>query len=79
MLLSEDHRAVQDAVRHFVQAEIAPHAAAWDKAHTFPAEALRGQKQFDFISEFSSKFTVRVLFAVLGLPLGGLWAPPAAG
>lgn len=42
MLLSEDHLAVQDAVRAFVQAEIAPHAAAWDKAHTFPREALRG-------------------------------------
>ena len=42
MLLSEDHRAVQDAVRTYVQAEVAPHAAAWDKHHTFPAEALRG-------------------------------------
>jgi cytochrome P450 len=34
------------------------------------AETLRGQSQFDFIASFSSKFTVRVLFAVLGLPLG---------
>lgn len=34
------------------------------------AESLRGKKQFDFISEFSSKFTVRVLFAALGLPTG---------
>lgn len=34
------------------------------------AEALRGQSKFDFIAEFSSKFTVRVLFAALGLPLG---------
>ena len=42
MLLSEDHRAVQDAVRTYVQAEVAPHAAAWDRHHTFPAEALRG-------------------------------------
>jgi len=42
MLLSEDHLAVQDAVRTFVQAEIAPHAAAWDKGHTFPKDALRG-------------------------------------
>ena len=33
-------------------------------------EALRGIKQFDFIEDFSSKFTVRVLFAALGLPLG---------
>ena len=42
MLLSEDHIAVQDAVRSFVQAEIAPHAAAWDKSHHFPAAQLKG-------------------------------------
>jgi butyryl-CoA dehydrogenase len=42
MLLSEDHQAVQDAVRSFVQAEIAPHAAAWDKSHAFPKAQLRG-------------------------------------
>ena len=42
MLLSEDHLAVQDAVRSFVQAEIAPYAAAWDKSHQFPKAQLRG-------------------------------------
>ena len=42
MLLSEDHLAVQEAVRSFVQAEVAPHAAAWDKSHQFPKAALRG-------------------------------------
>jgi butyryl-CoA dehydrogenase len=42
MLLSEDHRAVQDAVRAYVQAEIAPKAAAWDKSHHFPKDELRG-------------------------------------
>ena len=42
MLLSEDHIAVQDAVRAYVQAEIAPHAAAWDKGHTFPTAQLKG-------------------------------------
>ncbi|WP_457442621.1 acyl-CoA dehydrogenase family protein [Roseateles sp. P5_E4] len=42
MLLTEDHLAVQDAIRAFVQAEIAPHAAAWDKNHHFPAEQLKG-------------------------------------
>jgi len=42
MLLNEDHRAVQDAVRSYVQAEIAPHAAAWDKSHHFPKQQLRG-------------------------------------
>jgi alkylation response protein AidB-like acyl-CoA dehydrogenase len=42
MLLSDDHLAVQEAVRAFAQAEIAPHAAAWDKSHQFPKAALRG-------------------------------------
>ena len=42
MLLSEDHVAVQDAVRAYVQAEIAPQAAAWDKSHHFPSAQLRG-------------------------------------
>ncbi len=34
------------------------------------AAPLADLKQFDFIEGFSSKFTVRVLFAALGLPLG---------
>ncbi len=42
MLLSEDHRAVQDAVRSYVQERIAPQAAAWDKSHHFPRAELRG-------------------------------------
>jgi alkylation response protein AidB-like acyl-CoA dehydrogenase len=42
MLLSEDHRAVQDAVRAYVQEQIAPHAAAWDREHHFPKAQLRG-------------------------------------
>ena len=42
MLLSEDHLAVRDAVRAFVVAEVAPHAAAWDRGATFPMAALKG-------------------------------------
>ncbi len=42
MILSEDHIAVQDAVRAYVQVEIAPRAAEWDKTHHFPAAQLRG-------------------------------------
>ncbi len=34
------------------------------------AADLRGKARFEFIADFSSKFTVRVLFAALGLPLG---------
>ncbi|MEP7283013.1 MAG: acyl-CoA dehydrogenase family protein [Rubrivivax sp.] len=42
MLLSDDHRAVQDAVRHYVQDRIAPQAAGWDRTHQFPAAELAG-------------------------------------
>jgi butyryl-CoA dehydrogenase len=42
MLLSEDHLAVQDAVRAYVQDCVAPHAARWDKDHHFPAAELKG-------------------------------------
>jgi len=42
MLLPDDHRAIQDALRTFVQAEIAPKAAGWDKSHAFPAAELKG-------------------------------------
>jgi butyryl-CoA dehydrogenase len=42
MLLSDDHRAVQDAVRAYVQDRIAPQAAAWDREHRFPAGELKG-------------------------------------
>ena len=42
MLMTEDQRAVQDAVRAYVQDRIAPKAAEWDKTHQFPQAALRG-------------------------------------
>ena len=42
MLLTEDHIAVQDAVRAYVQDRIAPKAAEWDKTHHFPQAELRG-------------------------------------
>ncbi len=45
MLLNEEQRMVRDAVRDFVRAEIAPHAARWDKSSEFPREALRGLAQ----------------------------------
>jgi alkylation response protein AidB-like acyl-CoA dehydrogenase len=42
MLLSEDHIAVQDAVRAYVQDRIVPKAAEWDKSHHFPKAELKG-------------------------------------
>jgi 3-hydroxyacyl-CoA dehydrogenase len=34
--LSADQRAIGDVAREIAQREIAPHIAAWDRAHTFP-------------------------------------------
>ena len=42
MPLSEDHRAVQDTVRAYVQDKISPNAARWDREHHFPAAELKG-------------------------------------
>src|SRR3954468_9172884 len=38
--LSEDHEAFRKVVRDFAQAEIAPHAEAWDRDHTFPVDTV---------------------------------------
>ncbi len=42
MMLNEDQRAIQDAIRSYVQDHIRPAAARWDKEHHFPADELRG-------------------------------------
>ncbi len=42
MNLTADQTAIRDTIRDYVAAEITPHAAAWDKAKTFPAAALKG-------------------------------------
>ena len=36
--LTDDQREIQALAREFAQAEIEPHAAAWDREHRFPAE-----------------------------------------
>ena len=41
MRLSPEQQLVQDTMRSFAQAELAPRAAAWDRDHTFPRAALR--------------------------------------
>jgi short/branched chain acyl-CoA dehydrogenase len=39
--LSDDQRALRDTLREFAEAEIAPHAAEWDRTGTFPAATIR--------------------------------------
>jgi len=42
MLLTADQEMIRDAVRAFAQEQLWPHAARWDREHTFPREAHRG-------------------------------------
>ena len=42
MLLTTDQQMVRDAVRAFAQEQLWPHAAQWDRDHTFPEAAHRG-------------------------------------
>jgi alkylation response protein AidB-like acyl-CoA dehydrogenase len=38
--LTDEQREVRELTRRFAEAEIAPHAAAWDREHRFPAEVI---------------------------------------
>ncbi|RMX17527.1 acyl-CoA dehydrogenase [Vandammella animalimorsus] len=42
MLLTEDQTMIRDAVRAFVQEQIVPHAAQWDRTHHFPSDVHQG-------------------------------------
>ncbi|HET9047267.1 MAG TPA: acyl-CoA dehydrogenase family protein [Casimicrobiaceae bacterium] len=41
MRLTDEQQLVRDTMRAFAQGELAPHAAQWDRDHTFPRDALR--------------------------------------
>ena len=41
MLLSPEQEMTRDAMRNFVQEQIAPHSATWDRNKHFPAEQLK--------------------------------------
>ena len=41
MLLTDEQAQIRDTLRAFARDELAPHAAAWDRDHLFPREALR--------------------------------------
>ena len=46
--LSEDQRAFADTARQFAQAELAPHAAQWDREAHFPREAIAKAGELGF-------------------------------
>jgi alkylation response protein AidB-like acyl-CoA dehydrogenase len=39
--LTDEQRQLQATIREFAQQEIAPHAEAWDREHTFPLDVIR--------------------------------------
>ena len=41
MRLNEEQQLLRDTMRAFARDELAPHAAQWDREHTFPRDALR--------------------------------------
>jgi len=45
MRLTSEQRLIRDTLREFARSELAPHAAQWDREHTFPREALRALGQ----------------------------------
>ena len=42
MILNSEQQQIRDAVRAFAQEQLWPHAARWDKEHTFPVNAHKG-------------------------------------
>ncbi len=48
-LLSEEQGLIRDTARAFARDALAPHAAAWDREHVFPAEALAQMGELGFM------------------------------
>jgi butyryl-CoA dehydrogenase len=49
MQLTETQTMIRDAARSFAQEKLAPFAAEWDRAHTFPGEAIAEMGQLGFM------------------------------
>ena len=64
------HDRLRGLIQHaFVRRNLAALADPIRQIAAEAAEPLRGRREFDFIADFSSRFTVRVLFTALGIPL----------
>jgi short/branched chain acyl-CoA dehydrogenase len=46
--LSPEHESFRRTVRDFAEKEVAPHVAAWDRAHHFPVELVRQMGELGF-------------------------------
>ncbi|HWR78580.1 MAG TPA: acyl-CoA dehydrogenase family protein, partial [Pseudomonas sp.] len=48
--LNEEQRLLVDSARAFAAAELAPHAADWDRDHHFPVDVIKRAAQQGFLS-----------------------------
>ncbi|MEQ9606935.1 MAG: acyl-CoA dehydrogenase family protein [Kiloniellaceae bacterium] len=49
MLLTEEQGLIRDTARQFARAQLAPHAAAWDRESRFPREAIAAMGELGFL------------------------------
>lgn len=49
MLLTEEQIMIRDTARNFAQEQIAPHAAQWDREHTFPENVVKAMGELGFM------------------------------
>ena len=49
MIATEEQQLIRDTARAFAREKLAPNAAAWDRDHRFPAEALAEMGQLGFL------------------------------
>jgi cytochrome P450 len=64
------HDRLRGLIQHaFVKRNLAGLAGPIRQIAADVAQGLHGRAEFDFIADFSSTFTVRVLFTALGIPL----------
>jgi alkylation response protein AidB-like acyl-CoA dehydrogenase len=53
--LNDEQRQIQEMARQFTEAEITPHAGAWDEKHIFPRETIRHAAELGFGSIYVSE------------------------
>jgi len=49
MIATEEQATIRDMARRFAEEKLAPNAAAWDREHAFPREALREMGELGFM------------------------------
>jgi alkylation response protein AidB-like acyl-CoA dehydrogenase len=69
MIPSEDQIQIRDMARAFARERLAPNAAAWDREHRFPAEAIREMGELGFMgmlvpAEWDGSETGQVAYAM---------------